>query len=347
MSDAKIACAVLALFVPQVRLFAGQEVCIPGALRTDSTPTCISVEWDVAGDADHDAACGVTFREEGSAEWKDALPLFRVDYQWWYHTERAERPFNMFAGSIMFLKPGTNYEVRLDLADPDGGDATKTVTVATRPVPELPKDGRTLHVVPGVGGGAGSAADPFLGLPTAQDAAKPGDILLLHKGDYGGFTFERSGDPGKYLVYKAAGDGDVVFSSVRVNASHIWLEGLTLKRKDESNGLRAQGQTTDVVIRRNTFKGFHYSITLSTQSRNWHITDNVIVGDNDADQPTTQGGISGEGVELNHSGGHVVAYNSISRVADGISYPVTVHGENGQSGHAYWAKGRRSRTFGQ
>jgi hypothetical protein len=76
-----------------------------------------------------------------------------------------------------------------------------------------------------------------------------------------------------------------------------------------------------VVIHRNTFTGFHYSITLSTQSRNWHISDNVIVGDNDPNQPTTQGGISGEGVELNHSGGHVVAYNSISHVADGISYP--------------------------
>jgi len=221
----------------------------------------------------------------------------------------------------MFLKPGTKYEVRLDLADPDGGTAAKTVNVATRPIPELPKGGRTLHVVPGSGGGSGSADDPFRGLAAAQDAAEPGDVLLLHKGDYGDFVFQKLGDPGKYIAYKAAGDGDAVFTSMRVGASHLWLEGLTFKRRDESNGLRAQGQTADVVIRRNTFTGFHYSITLSTQSRNWDITDNVIVGDNDPNQPTTQGGISGEGVELNHSGGHVVAYNSISRVADGVSYP--------------------------
>jgi hypothetical protein len=312
---------IVLLVTPCGRSLADQTPCTPVQLRTDSTPTCISIEWDVSGDSDHDATCGVQYREQASGEWKPALPLFRVDYQWWYHTQRAERPFNMFAGSIMFLKPGTSYEVRLELVDPDGGKQTKLVTVATRPIPVLPAGGRTLHVAPGDGSGSGSADDPFLGLTTAQEAARPGDIFLLHLGDYGSFLFEQPGEAGKYVVWKAAGDGDAVFDAIRVGASHVWLEGLTLKRKGESNGLRALAETTDVVLRRNTFRGFHYSITLSTTSRNWHITDNVIAGDNDPNQPTNQGGISGEGVELNHSGGHVVAYNSISHVADGISYP--------------------------
>jgi len=296
---------------------ADQKPCTPRELRTDSTPNCISIEWDVTGDTDHDATCGVEFREEGAAEWKEGLGLFRVDYQWWYHTKRAERPFNLFAGSIMFLKPGTSYEVRLDLADPDGGRATKSVTVATRQLPVPPKNGRAFHVVPGSGGGSGSADDPFRGPAAAQETAKPGDILLLHQGDYGSFTFEKSGKPGEYLVYKAAGDGDVVFTRLRVHASHVWLEGFKLEREEKSPGLRAGSKTIDVVIRRNHFNGFHYSILLSRDSRYWHITDNVIAGDND---PVT-GGIGGEGIELSHSGGHVVAYNDISRVADGVSYP--------------------------
>jgi len=128
MRWAMVSCTISVLVTQQAPLLAVQEACTPGELRTDSTPTCISIEWDVTGDSDHDAGCGVQFREAGSAEWKEALPLFRVDYQWWYHTERAETPFNMFAGSIMFLKPGQDYEVRLDLADPDGGEATKSVT---------------------------------------------------------------------------------------------------------------------------------------------------------------------------------------------------------------------------
>jgi len=300
---------------------AAAEDCTPGELRIDSTPHSISIEWDLTGDSDHDATCSVQYCRKGSENWLDALPLFRVDYQWWYHTERADKPLNMFAGSLMFLEPDTAYRVRLELADPDGKTETKLISVATRPIPKLPQDGRALHVAPGPGGGSGTVEDPFKGLAAAQDAARPGDVVLLHKGDYGSFVFEKSGEPGNYVVWKSAGDGDAVFSAVRASASHLWLEGLHLKRKDESNGLRTSDHSSDVVVRGCRFDGFHYSITLKRTSRNWHISDNVIVGDNDPNQPTTQGGISGEGVELSHSSGHVVAYNSISRVADGISYP--------------------------
>lgn len=298
-------------------LHADEIACRPGDLRTDSTPNCISIEWDLSGDTDHDAACSVRFREAGQGEWRPAMSLFRVDYQWWYHTEKADRPSNMLAGSILFLKPATTYEVRIHLSDPDGGETSKTISVATRPDPELPQGGRTFHAVPGPGGGSGTSSDPFKGLALAQQAAKPGDILLLHKGDYGTFVFDKPGVPQKYLVWKAAGDGAAVFDAVRVAASHVWLEGLNFKRDQEPNGLRATERVTDVVICRNQFDGFHYSILLKPDSRYWHITDNVIVGDNDPSKGDTEG----EGIELNHSGGHVVAYNRISRTADGVSYP--------------------------
>ncbi|NLX98125.1 MAG: hypothetical protein GXY83_18345 [Rhodopirellula sp.] len=320
MSRTPLICLTIVVLWQPV-LATADEGSTPGEIRKDSTPNSISIEWNLTGDTDHDATCSVQYRQQGSDKWLEALPLFRVDYQWWYHTERADKPLNLFAGSLMFLEPGKTYEVRLDLADPDGGTATKTASVATRPIPKLPQGGRTLHVVPGAGGGSGTADDPFQGMKTAQEAAKPGDIMLLHQGDYGSFAFEKPGEPEKYLVWKAAGDGEALFSAIRVNGSHLWLVGLHLKRREEPNGLRASDRTADVVIRGCQFDGFHYSITLKPTSRYWHITDNVIVGDNDPNQPTNEGGISGEGVELSHSEGHVVAYNRISRVADGVSYP--------------------------
>jgi len=79
------------------------------------------VEWDLEGDADHDATCTVQYRRRGTTLWKKALPLFRVDYAWWYHEEHADTRVNMLAGSILFLEPGTEYEVGLSLSDPDGG----------------------------------------------------------------------------------------------------------------------------------------------------------------------------------------------------------------------------------
>jgi len=300
-----------------------QDATTPRELRNYSTIHCIGIEWDISGDNDHDASCTVAYRANGQDTWKKALPLFRIDYQWWYAEEKAKDRSNMFAGSILFLRPDTTYEVKLELWDPDGGAATEILQVRTRLIPTLPQGGRTWHVIAGNGGGTGSTEDPFRGLAAAQAAAGPADIVLLHAGQYGVFTFDKSGTPAKYIVWRHFGDEDAVFNHIKVAASHIWLEGLTLNRGQQSNGLRAIGNPADVVIKRNHFSGLHYSILLSPDSRNWYIADNVIVGDND---PLTKGtaAMSGEGVELNHSSGHVVCHNCISCVADGISYP----GEN-------------------
>ena len=101
----RIHVAVLLCLFVQAVVSAGQDATTPGELRTDSTPNSISIEWDLIGDGDHDATCNEQYRQQGSEEWLKALPLFRVDYQWWYHTERAENPLNLFAGSLMFLEP--------------------------------------------------------------------------------------------------------------------------------------------------------------------------------------------------------------------------------------------------
>src|SRR5690606_20809918 len=121
------------------------------------------------------------------------------------------------------------YEVRVSLSDPDGGADTRVVTVTTRPIPVRPTPARTLHVVPGNGGGSGSAGDPYRGLEAAWAVAQPGDELLLHAGDYGGVEDDdvNSGAPGNPIVIRAAGDGDVVFSYIQVfQTNNVWFEGL-------------------------------------------------------------------------------------------------------------------------
>lgn len=294
-----------------------QEAVSPGEMRVHATPTSIGIEWDLTGDSDHDATCAVEVRPKGAADGKKVLPLFRVDYFGWYAETKADRAYNMVAGSLLFLKPDTLHEVKLDLVDPDGGGVSRTLEIRTRPLPKMPEEGRTLHVVPGEGGGDGSAANPFKGLAAAKTDARPGDVFLLGAGNYGTFQFSRSGEPGKYVVWKSAKPGEAVFTAAQVDGSHIWLEGFAFRRDQNSNGLRGYQKSTDVVVRRCDFQGFHYSVHLTRGCRDWTIEDNVIVGDND---PVT-GGLSGEGVELAMSDGHVVAHNRISRTADGVSYP--------------------------
>ncbi len=318
----------------QDRAGGAGDASAPGELRTYSTLHSVGVEWDITGDANHNATCAVQFRAKGTGDWKPALPLFRIAWHGWYGDLKADRAYNMLAGSIMFLDPGTTYEVRLRLADQDGGDLEKTAEVTTRAVPELPKGGRELHVVPGKGGGDGSAGNPFKGLPAAQDAALSGDVILVHAGDYGNadakFRFDKSGAAGRHLVWKAAGDGAPVLIAGVVSASHVWLHGLVFKtdhelklgpdgkNPDGGNGLRAQGKCENVAITRCRFEGYHYALTLNGESRAWYIADNDIVGDKlNIDISDTEG----EGVELNHGNDHEVCYNRISRVSDGVSYP--------------------------
>ena len=35
--------------------------------------------------------------------------MFRIDYHGWYGDTKADRAYNMLAGSILFLEPGTAY----------------------------------------------------------------------------------------------------------------------------------------------------------------------------------------------------------------------------------------------
>lgn len=275
-------------------------------LRYYSTRDSIGIEWDVSDDSNHTATCQVSFRQSGSAIWQEAMPLFRIDFN-------GE---NMMAGSIFSLAAGTSYDIKLDLTDLDGGDTSQTFSLATLSQPSVSTSGRTFYVIPGDGGGSGSKASPFMGIAAAQQEVKAGDIVFIGAGSYTGETeFNVAGEENNYIVWKGTGDGKTVFETIRVSASHIWLEGLLVK--GNTYGLRTYSSPENVVINRNSFSGCNYCIYLNHGGTAWYISNNTIVGNVAPDS----GDFGGEGIELNHSDGHTVSYNRISRVADGVSYP--------------------------
>ncbi len=86
-------------------------------------PTLISLgfEWYVEGDADRDAAVAVAYRRAGSGDWRESLPLMRVQNERTFYVETLYYTApNMFAGSVFELDENTEYEVRFTLTDPDG-----------------------------------------------------------------------------------------------------------------------------------------------------------------------------------------------------------------------------------
>src|SRR5262245_30754415 len=117
-------------------------------------PTLLNLgfEWSIRGDANRNATVDVQFRAAGETAWRNALPLVRVGGEKVYRTrEHLEYIVpDGFAGSILNLQPGTEYECRFELKDPDGatGPTSHTVKVKTRTEPQRSRQGRTLHVYP-------------------------------------------------------------------------------------------------------------------------------------------------------------------------------------------------------
>ena len=287
---------------------SGQQVWAvsAGGLRTYATHYSIGIEWDVSADSNHNSSCSVFYRQEGQGSWLSAMDLFRVDFS----------AYDMLAGSLFFLAPGKTYEIRLQLLDPDGGGTERVVTQTTRVLPNWPAAGNTIYVIPGSGGGSGTTSDPYQGISTAQEHAAPGDTILLGGGTYTGeILFNKSGEENNYIVYKPWTRAVPRLETLRIDADHVWLEGLHIEGNEY--GLRTYNNPEDIVLTKNSFIGCNYCIYLNHGGTGWYIGDNTIIGN----VSPASGSFSGEGIELNHSDDHTVLYNSISMVADGVSYP--------------------------
>jgi hypothetical protein len=212
-------------------------------------PTLINLgfEWWIEGDENRNASVAVSFRARGDTEWKPALPLLRLHGERIYSEARIDvvAP-NMFAGSILDLRPGTEYEARFVMSDPDGvrGEAERTVAVRTRAEPVPYADGQVFHVYPH--GFMGQKLEPaFEGLMCAYNhwcagtdwatagrpRVQPGDRIVVHAGVYqynryeytneaavnrttpldGTYYLTADGTAERPIAIVAAGDGEVVF----------------------------------------------------------------------------------------------------------------------------------------
>ena len=260
-------CIVLSLLLLTFTLQAANKT-TAGEFITER-PTLISLgfEWHIDGDDNHNASASVFYRKKGETAWKEGLPMLRMDHERINENSLQYIVPNMFAGSIFDLEPGTDYECRLVLADPDGvdGKAENIVTVHTRPEPMPAAGGKVYHVYPP--GFNGQKQEPaFTGLQAAYytggngadyfnsypPRVQPGDIILVHAGLYkddryrygaplggissGTYFLTQSGTADKPIVIKAAGDGEPIFDGDGaynlfnlMAANYHYFEGLTVR----------------------------------------------------------------------------------------------------------------------
>jgi hypothetical protein len=306
----------------------GEPVLDPPTLHS------LGVYWIVRGDENRNARIETGYRADGRGAWRNGPPLFRVQ-RGAHHPEGRRSLLDvpedgwLFAGSLLLLKPDTAYELRLRLVDPDGDRAERVLRARTLAEPAAPQALRQLHVIPGSGGGTGTGSDPFRGLTAAQAQARPGDLFLVRAGLYPGiFKVERSGEPGRPIIWRGAGDGDAVIDGQgsaatrpgravdAVGVHDVWFERLTLRNAD--HGLVGHNSAR-LVVRRCRIYAVEFGITFTRNdndaTRGFFIADNVIEGP--STWPRTKGIEDARGIQATGSG-HVVCYNRIRGFADAI-----------------------------
>ncbi|MBI3922157.1 MAG: right-handed parallel beta-helix repeat-containing protein, partial [Armatimonadetes bacterium] len=295
---------------------------------------CLGVYWIIAGDDNKNSRIEVAYRNSGTREWRQGSPLFRVE-KGGNKNEKGESSLSvpggawLFAGSLVLLAPNTVYELKLNLVDPDGGKAEKLLKASTIAEPIAPRGMRECHVVPGGGGGAGTLADPYRGLLSAQANAQPGDLFLLHAGIYEGtFTVTQSGEPGKPILWRGAGDGETILDGQgaaekrpgravsAVDIHDVWFEGLTICNADY--GIVGH-RSSRLVVRRCHLCNVDYGLTCTNNDNGvvtgFFISDNLIEGP--CTWPRTKGIENPRGIQVTGAG-HVVCYNRIRGFADAI-----------------------------
>jgi len=234
-------CPLLAAF----RLAAADKVTSKNFYVEPPTLISLGFEWQIDGDDNRNASVAVSWRKKGDQAWHEGLPLLRIGNERLNENAIQYVTPNMLAGSIFDLQPGTEYECRFVLSDPDGvtGKAENIVTVRTRPEPKPAAGGNVYHVYPA--DFKGEKQQPaFTGLMAAYNTGashsdnfntypprvQPGDIILVHAGlyqddrmKYGGggpggtapsdgtYYLTQSGTAEKPIVIKAAGDGEAIF----------------------------------------------------------------------------------------------------------------------------------------
>jgi hypothetical protein len=288
-------------------------------------PTLLSAgfEWAISGDVNRNATVTVEFRAVGESAWRRGLPLVRVGGENIFR-RRENLDYTVphgFAGSILNLIPGTQYECRFQLVDPDGttGQTTHVVKVTTRTEPMPSKEGRTLHVYPPdykgdrIEPSFTSVLQAYYGAGLGdwsvvwERRAQPGDTILVHVGLYkperlnyvdpmmapfdGSMSLTLKGTKEKPITIKAAGDGEVIFDGdgnsrlfdVMASSYHIF-DGLTFRNTDFAifAGQKEVLGAVGLTVKNCRFENVGAGVfTEYAGSSDFYIADNLFLGRDD------------------------------------------------------------------
>jgi hypothetical protein len=153
----------------------------------------VIINLEASDDPDGDANANLEYRH-GAEPFRAGFPLSRI-------TDTR------FVGSLFWLQPGTEYDVRVTFSDPDGGplDGLNVAdTASTRAEVSIPTSNNSYYVGPSGSGTACTEPAPC-SLLEGVNRAQAGDEIVLRGGTYyqGEIDLPRSGSTGAPIVLRS------------------------------------------------------------------------------------------------------------------------------------------------
>ena len=310
----KFSVALIALAVSACAALADDALHLNVPTLDRPTLTSLGVQVPITGDDDFNASVSVRYRRAGTANWRAALPLFRV------HPENSvlwpSRP--QFAGTIFDLRPGIAYEIELHAVDPDAAvDQTFLLNASTRPVPGDPVSPRNI------------AVQDVASLTAALNAAQPGDVITLADGVYnvGSLFFFGSGTAANPVVIRGASEEGTILDGgncgscnvVEIYGNWVHLERMTLRNAQRAVRFQTSGAQGN-ALRRVHIRNVQMALGARDNQLDFYICDNTVEGRltwpstyrDDKGAHASDDGLAVAGF------GHVVCHNRISGFGDAM-----------------------------
>lgn len=225
-------CLLCALLVCLVTCASAQDALTRWELSAPfETFHCAGVHVTYQGDQNQNATGKLEYRKAGEGQWRLAHPLVRING-------------SHFASSLFYLEPGTQYEVRVGLTDPDGApEGAKRESFRTRRESITLGGGQEYRVgragarteeagaaathhltdiaLPppkeywvspdGDDNAAGTEQTPFRTVQHAADLARAGDTVWVKPGLYREeVRVAHGGDRNAYTAFRAVGEGVMI-----------------------------------------------------------------------------------------------------------------------------------------
>ena len=294
-----------------------------GVIRVDATFEHIGILYNISGDGNLNSSLQIEFKEQGTFTYKNGAITMRSHPA--LVIDGSTYNANHHAGSAMFLRPNTTYDIRLTLIDPDGGGTTTTIQASTKAYPV--ESTNYQYVAPGNGGGNGTSANPYLGLQTAANNAQPGMTFIVRPGNYTPFNVATDGTANAPITLRSetphaaiidggnTSGGVIILGDFTTDSlQHIIIDGL----KIQNGNIGIDAQHTQFITIKNCWIedvvwGF-YNRRENGWEHDQYLTNNYIKGRAD----WLNGGTSHRGIDI-RGNRNVVSFNTIKNFDDGVS----------------------------